>query len=395
MFDPIELMDAAYAPMAKSSDSFDFQQSLDHPAEMNWADPFRPDDVVPPHVKEAVIQSVNTMGAHYTYPTGDPALVEEIVKKLKRVNGMDVTAANITMSCGSDNLFAFVMRPFLTPGEQNEVMMPIPSYAHNFAVPPLIGGVSVMVPTYPEDDYDLRIEEFEKRVTPRTKMVVITNPNNPTTTVYKKETLEKLADFVKRHHLILVVDQAFEDTCFDGHEMTTAALLPDMWERTITLCSLSKGMALCGFRVAYVVACEAISRVLKQSAVLFLGAPNTMAQAGAVAALQNPAFMEGYRDEYMARMKAIDEILRDVPHLHYKLPESMFILWADISWYGTDDEVVAYLAREANVLVSGGSMCGDPTHIRLIYGVFEDRERCLAAVRRIREALLAHPKNRA
>lgn len=393
MFNPKELMDAAYAPMADQGDDFGFQQSLNHPAEMNWADPFRPDDVVPEHVKKAVIDSVNSMGAHYTYPTGDPKLVDEIVKKVKRVNGLDVTAKNITISCGSDNLFAFVMRPFLTPGEQNEVMMPIPSYAHNFAVPPLIGGVSVMVPTYAEDNYDLRIEEFEKRVTSKTKLVVLTNPNNPTATVYKKETLEKLADFVIRHNLILIVDQAFEDTYFDGHTMTTAAGLKGMWERTITLCSLSKGMALCGFRVAYVVACEAISNVLKQSAVLFLGAPNTMAQAGGIAALQNPSFMEGYRQEYMARMKAIDEMLKDVPHLSYQFPESMFILWIDISWYGTDEEVVTYLAKEANVLVSGGSMCGDPTHIRLIYGVFKEREKCLDAVRKVKEALLKHPKN--
>ena len=170
--------------------------------------------------------------------------------------------------------------------------MPIPSYAHNFAVPPLIGGVCIEVPTYEEDGYDLRIEEFEKRVTPRTRIVIITNPNNPTATVYKRETLERLAGFVKRHNLIMVVDQAFEDTAFDGHEMVNIAALPGMQERTILLGSLSKGMALCGFRVAYVVAPDAISRMLQSCAVLFLGAPNTMAQAGAVAALKDSAFVE-------------------------------------------------------------------------------------------------------
>lgn len=396
MFDPRKYMDPMYVPMTAESDSFAFQMSLkEKPAEMNWADPFRPDDVVPEHVKKAVIENLNSMAAHYTFPVGDAELRREVAKRVEKINGLKVDPdKNITISCGSDNLFAFVMRPFLIPGQANEVMMPIPSYAHNFAVPPLIGGVSVEVPTYAEDNYDLRIEEFEKRVTDKTRMVIITNPNNPTSTVYKRETLEKLADFVIRHDLIMVVDQAFEDTTFDGHPMTNIAALPGMAERTIILGSLSKGMALCGFRVAYVVAPEVISRVFQSSAVLFLGAPNTMAQAGAVAALKDPSFMEAYRQEYMARAKILGDILRTIPHISFDEPESSFFFWIDTSYYGTDQEVVEYLAQEAGVLVSGGSMCKDPTHIRLIYGALRDRDACVAAVERIKAALERHPKNR-
>lgn len=395
MFDPRKYMDPAYVPMTQGEDAMDFQMALKtKPAEMNWADPFRPDDVVPQHVKEAVIENLNTMAAHYTFPVGDAQLRQEIAKRVERLGGLPVDPdKNVTISCGSDNLFAFVMRPFLIPGEDNEVMMPIPSYAHNFAVPPLIGGVSVEVPTYAEDGYDLRIEEFEKRVTDKTRMVVITNPNNPTSTVYKRETLERLAEFVIRHDLIMVVDQAFEDTAFDGHPMVNIAALPGMAERTIILGSLSKGMALCGFRVAYVIAPEMITKVFHGSAVLFLGAPNTMAQAGAVAALRDCGFMEEYRQEYMLRAKVLGEILATIPHISFQQPESSFFFWIDISWYGTDQEVVEYLTREADVLVSGGSMCKDPTHIRLIYGALRDREECIAAVKRIKAALERHPRN--
>ena len=396
MFDPRKYMDPMYVPMTEASDAFTFQMGLkEKPAEMNWADPFRPDDVVPEHVKKAVIENLNSMAAHYTFPVGEAELRREVAKRVEKVNGLKVDPdKNITISCGSDNLFAFVMRPFLVPGQDNEVMMPIPSYAHNFAVPPLIGGVSVEVPTYAEDNYDLRIEEFEKRVTDKTKMVIITNPNNPTSTVYTRETLEKLADFVIRHDLIMVVDQAFEDTVFDGHEMVNIATLPGMAERTIIIGSLSKGMALCGFRVAYVVAPEVITRVFHGSAVLFLGAPNTMAQAGAVAALKDPSFMEAYRQEYMERAKVLGDILRTVPHISFDQPESSFFFWIDTSYYGTDQEVVEYLAKEAGVLVSGGSMCKDPAHIRLIYGALRDRGECVAAVERMKAALERHPKNR-
>ena len=392
-FDVRHLLDAPFVPMAEPQEEVPASSDT-HPLQMNWADPFRPDDVVPDHVKAAMIRCLNTSAAHYTYPTGDPALLREVANRVKRINGLDANPErNILISGGSDNLFFFVMRPFLIPGERNEVMMPIPSYSHNFTVPALMGAVSVEVPTYAEDGYDLRMEEFEKRVTDKTRIVVITNPNNPTSTVYRRETLEKLADFVIRHDLILVVDQAFEDTVYDGHEMCCIAGLPGMAERTILLGSISKGMALCGFRVAYAVASETITRIFKECSVFFLGAPNTIAQAGAIAALQDCSFVENYRQEYMERSKILSDILETVPHISFQRPESSFIFWVDVSWYGTDREVAAYLAKEANVQVSSGSMCGDPTHIRIIFGVSKDRQKVIDAILRIKEALERHPKN--
>ena len=394
-FDVRHLLDDPFVSMAEPQPQKTDTSSSVQPIQMNWADPFRPDDVVPDHVKSAMIHCLNTSAAHYTYPTGDPVLLQEVAKRVRKINGLDVDPErNILISGGSDNLFFFVMRPFLVPGKMHEVMMPIPSYSHNFTVPTLMGALSVEVPTYPEDGYDLRIDEFEKRVSDRTRMVVITNPNNPTSTVYRRETLEKLADFVIRHDLILVVDQAFEDTVYDGHEMCCIATFPGMAERTILLGSISKGMALCGFRVAYAVASETITRIFKECSVFFLGAPNTIAQAGAIAALQDSSFVEDYRQEYMERARILSKILEDIPHISFQRPESSFIFWVDISWYGTDRDVSEYLAKEANILVSSGSMCGDSKHIRIIFGVMKDRQKVIDAVLRIKDALERHPKNR-
>ena len=105
MFNLQDLMDPVYYPMTKAADSFSFQMSLKNkPDEMNWADPFRPDDVVPPHVKQAVVESLNSTAAHYTFPIGDAELRREVAKRVKRVNGLDVDPdKNITISCGSDN----------------------------------------------------------------------------------------------------------------------------------------------------------------------------------------------------------------------------------------------------------------------------------------------------
>lgn len=396
MFNPRDLMDKEYAKQRGTGSGFDFQKTLTkEPIAMNWADPYRPNDTVPPHVKKAVIDSLNSTAAHYTFPTGDFELCDEVAKRVYRLNGVKIDPRReLTISNGSDSAFAFVMRPFLVPGEENEVMMPVPSYAHNFSVPPLIGGKAVMVPTRQEDNYDLDMEEFEKRVTPKTKMVVFTNPNNPTGTVYKRETLEKLADFCIRHNLICVVDQCFEDSVFDGHEYVSMMSLPGMFERTITIGSISKGMGLCGFRVAYIVASAEITDVLHQTAVLFIGATNTMAQAGVTAGLRDTRFMEDMRQEWMIRAKVLGEILDATPHISYVKPEAGFFFWVDVSFYGTDEEVMRYLVQEANVLVSTGAGFTDPTHIRIIYGTLQDRDECIRAVTLIKEALERHPKNK-
>ena len=135
--------------------------------------------------------------------------------------------------------------------------------------------------------------------------------------------------------------------------------------------------------------------MLQSISVFFLGAPNTIAQAGALAALRNDGFIEEYRQEYMARAKAIAAMLDETPHVSYVMPQGGFFFWINTSWYGTDQEVVEYLVQEAGVLVSGGSMCADPDHIRLIFGALKDREACLNNVRKIVEALKRHPKNNA
>jgi aspartate/methionine/tyrosine aminotransferase len=385
-------MDPVYAAR-KSAGFMDLGSAggADDVTMMCWADPFRPDDVTPEFVKAAAIASVQSDGAHYTLPIGDRALREEIAAKFERVNGLVIDAdRNVTISGGSDALLLFTMRPFLEPGARNEVLTPVPSYVCNFESA-LAGGVTVGVPTYPEDGYDLRIEEFEKRLTSRTRIVLITNPNNPTTTVYSRETLERLADFVRRNDLILIVDQSFEDTVFDEHEMVTAAALPGMFDRTITICSLSKGMGLCGYRVGYVVASDDITDVLHSCTVEYLGAPNTVAQAAAIAALRNPGFVEEYRQEYMGRVKSVLALLDTVPNLPYTMPQAGFYVWVDVSAYGGSTAVAQYLLDHARVAVSEGDRFGSADHVRLIYAAHADRQHCLDATERLVEALRSHP----
>lgn len=356
---------------------------------MAWADPFYPHPSVPPHVAEAMIDCINSgFASHYTAPIGNNDLKVELAKKLKKVNGMNVEPfRNILITPGSDSGLFFSMLPFINQGD--EVMIIDPSYPNNFQNTEILGGVVVRIPIYAEDGYQFRIEEFEKRLTPKTKMIVITNPNNPTTTVFRRERLESLAEFAVENDLVVVVDQAFEQPCFDDLEMVSIANLPGMWERTISVFSLSKGMGLSGLRVGYIVADAKVIDKMYGTAVAVLGATNTSAQMGAIAALQDDSFVEPYFESFDRRRKMVYDLLHDVPGVSMLISESGFLSWVDVSGLGTGSEIMSYLNDEALVAVNSGDPYGETGkhHIRIVHGVLNE-EQLREAVLRIREALI-------
>ena len=327
---------------------------------MCWADPFYPDPAIPEHVKRATLAGLEDgTSAHYTMPIGNMELKMELAKKLKAFNHLDV-------------------------------MVPDPSYPNNFLNARILGGVTVPVPLREENGYQLEIEEFEKRLTPNTKMIVLTNPNNPTTTVMRRESLEKLAQFAVKNDLIVVCDQAFEDSVYDGVEFVTLASLPGMWERTVTVCSISKGMALSGYRVAYIVADDHIMDVYYGSAVSVIGATNTASQLGAIAALKDASFLEEYNRIFDRRRKIVYEIFNSIPGVSMAMPESTFLCWVNVSRLGTADEVNAYIIKEANVVVNAGTPYGaqGEGHLRIVFGAFREDAQMVTALERVKAALM-------
>lgn len=222
-------------------------------------------------------------------------------------------------------------------------------------------------------------------------MVVLTQPNNPTTTIYDEASMKLLADLVIRHDLILVCDQAFEDFCFE-RELITPASLPGMFERTVTVFSFSKGMGLSGYRVGYLVCCDAIMDSMYANAVSVLGATHTVAQMAVLAAFQDLSFMEEFRSAFDYRRKAAYEILNSIPGVSMQLPESGFLCWVDVHELGSSAEIAAYLLQEARVSVNDGVNYGPggEGHLRIVLGVYRDNQRVIDALNRIRDALLKY-----
>lgn len=352
---------------------------------MGWADPFYPEGDLPKHISDAMKNFIeNGHPSHYTMPIGNPHLKELIAKKLKYYNGLDVNPSrNILITPGSDSGLFYAMLPFIEEGD--EILVPDPSYPNNFLNPKLLGGKTVSVPLSFENNYRLDISEFQKRLTKKTKMVVLTNPNNPTTTVFSLEELKELSKFIIENNLILVVDQAFEDCILEDKKIVSIASLEGMWERTVSVFSFSKGMGLSGFRVGYIVADDAIMDVLYGAAVSVLGATNTLAQIAAIAALENPKFMEEYNKKFEKRAKLVYEKFKDIKGIELKKPESGFLSWINVSELGDSTEICKRLIEEAGVAVNDGKNYGSKGEgfIRLVHGTLGSDEKLEKALDRM------------
>ena len=356
---------------------------------MCWADPFAPDPCIPEHVKEATIAEIKKgTGAHYTKPIGNDELKELISQKLKQFNKLDVDPArNILITPGSDSGLFFAMMPFIEPGD--EVIVLDPSYPNNFLDPELLGGKTVTVELDESKNCQVSKEALEEKISDKTKLIILTNPINPTTTVLRRESLEIIAKVAIKHDLIVVCDQAFEDSVYDGIEFVTIASLPGMWERTVSVFSISKGMALSGYRVGYIVADDKIMDVYFGCAVNVIGATNTAAQAGAIAALKDNSFVAEYNKIFESRRKKVYEIMNSIPGVTMAMPESSFMSWVNISKLGSSAEVNQYLIENANVVVNEGTHYGKmgEGHLRIIHGAYKDENKLLEALERMKTAL--------
>lgn len=356
---------------------------------MGWADPFMPDASMPKHVEQALIDAIRHPSApHYTAPIGSSQLKAKIAEKLKTKNHLLVDPErNILITPGSDSGLYFAILPFIEDGD--EVLIPSPSYPNNTLNIEIMGGRVVPVPLHPETGYQLEAELLEQNVSEKTKMIVLTHPNNPTTTVYNRQSLEILRDFVLRHDLILVCDQAFEDFCYEN-EMITPAAMDGMFERTVTVFSFSKGMGLSGLRVGYLVCGDEIMDSLYANAVSVLGATNTACQKALIAALEDPSFMQEFERSFDIRRQAAKKILNSIPNVHADLPQSGFLCWVDVSRLGDSSQIVQYLVKHAQVAVNDGKNYGPggEGHLRIVLGVYRDDAKVVAALERIKAALI-------
>lgn len=289
---------------------------------------------------------------------GLPELREAIAKTARRDHGLEQRPENVLVTTGGQEGLFLVMSALLNPGD--EILVPDPRYTSYDQAIEHTGATSVSVPTYPEDGFDLRPEEVEKRLTPKTKALLLVTPSNPTGGIITGETAQRLAELAVAHNFVIISDEIYGKFVWQPHELVSVAALPGMAARTITLSGFSKAYAMTGWRVGYILAPENAVQAMCAIKAHTTGPVATLSQRAALAAAQgDDACVLEFRQIYAERRALVAEGLQRMG-LSYSDPRGGFFFWADASSTGLRALELSYLLlKEARVLVFPGTAFGE------------------------------------
>ncbi len=320
----------------------------------------QPDFDTPEHIKQAAHQALDNGLTAYTSNYGLPALQQAIAAKLGRENGIQVDAARqIIVTVGSNEAVFAAMLAFLNPGD--EVLIPDPSWLHYFYCARLAGASVVSVPLREENGFQLDPDDVKRLITPRTKMLVLNSPHNPTGAVLSRESLLAIAGLVEMHHLLLLSDEIYEKMIYDGLAHFSPGSIEAIKDQTITVNGFSKSYAMTGWRVGYVAASPSLVSAMIRVHQYTVICATSFAQAGALAALTGPQdCVDQMFAEFARRRKVVVESLQQTTGLSLVPPAGAFYAFPSIKTLAASSQATADgLLEKANVAVIPGSAFGD------------------------------------
>jgi len=343
-----------------------------------------PDFDTPANAREAAKRALDEGATHYAPFPGIPALREAIAEDATARKGFDVTPDRVFVTVGGKGVMLYAILGLIDPGD--EVIVPDPGYPIYESITRFIGATPVPIPIRMELDFRIDLDELASLVTPRTRMLVINSPANPTGGVLTRADLEAIAELAIRHDLVVLADEIYGRILYDGEEHVSIASLPGMAERTIVLDGFSKTFAMTGWRLGYAIVPPSLIQTYGQLIINTISCAPTFAQVGAVEALRGP---QGPIDdmvvEFRARRDLVVAGLNDIPGIRCLLPKGAFYAFPEISGTGlTGAEMANRLLNEVDVCVLAGTAFGGigTNHIRISYA--NSRENLTKALERIR-----------
>jgi aspartate aminotransferase len=327
-----------------------------------------PDFDTPEHIKAAAIEALNAGFTKYTPSSGTPELRAAISEKFKRDNGLDYKPSEIIVSNGAkQSCFNAIMA---VCGEGDEVIIPAPYWLSYPDMVRLAGAEPVIVQTTQENDWKMTPAQFEEAMSPRTKMVIINSPGNPTGSVYTKEELRALVEVAADEEITILSDEIYESLTYDGAEhVSVASLTPEAKDLTITVNGFSKAYAMTGWRLGYLGAPEKIAKAIDSMQSHATSGPCSFAQKGGLAALTgSQQCVADMREEFNIRREYMFERLSAIHNVTAVKPKGAFYMLANISKLGmTSTNFADRLLSKANVAVVPGIAFGDDRVVRLSY----------------------------
>lgn len=353
-----------------------------------------PDFNTPEHIKDAAKKAIDDNFTFYTPVAGYMSLRKAIAAKMKNENGLEFAPEQIVVSGGAKQSLCNVILSSINPGD--EVIIPTPAWVSYVEMVKLAEGITVEVPAGVEQDFKITPAQLEAAITPRTRMMLLCSPSNPTGSVYTRDELRALADVLAKYPEILVLsDEIYEHINFTG-AFASISEFEAVRDRTIIVNGVSKAYAMTGWRIGFVAAPLWVAKAVTKLQGQYTSNPSSIAQKAAEAAyLGSQQCVEDMRQAFERRRNLVVSLLKQVPGLRINHPQGAFYIFPEVSAYfgkshdgrtiNDANDLAMFLLEVAHVAtVSGDAFCA-PGYIRLSYATSDDNIR--EAVRRIADAL--------
>lgn len=353
-----------------------------------------PDFNTPEHIKQAAKQAIDENFTFYTPVPGYMSLRKAIAAKLKNENGLNYAPEQIVVSGGAKQSLCNVILSVINPGD--EVIIPTPAWVSYVEMVKLAEGTNVLVPASIEQDFKVTPAQLEAAITPKTRMVLICSPSNPTGSVYTKEELKALVDVLAKYPDILVLaDEIYEHINFTG-SFTSLASFAEIADRTIIVNGVSKAYAMTGWRIGFIAAPLWVAKATNKLQSQYTSGASSIAQKAAEAAyVGSQACVEEMRVAFQRRRDLVVSLAREIPGIKVNEPQGAFYLFPEVSSYfgkkygdrviGNSGDLAMYLLEVGHVATVDGEAFCLPGYIRLSYATSD--ENIKEAMRRIKDAL--------
>ena len=343
-----------------------------------------PDFDTPANVREAAKQALDAGMTHYPPYAGLPDLRAAIADDTTARRGFTAKPENVFVTVGGKGVMVYAIMALVDPGD--EVIVPDPGYPIYESITRFVGGTPIPIPIRQSNDFRLDVDELASLITPRTRLLVLNSPANPTGGVLTRNDIERIAELAQRHDLVVLSDEIYARILYDGAEHVSIASLDGMADRTITLDGFSKTYAMTGWRMGYAIVPDWLVKAYSQLVINTISGVTAFAQAGAIEALRGPQDeVDRMVEEFRARRDLVVAGLNEIPGFDCLKPQGAFYVFPDISETGlTGQELADRLLYEAGVCVLAGTAFGGVgvDHIRISYA--NSRENLTEALRRIR-----------
>ena len=335
-----------------------------------------PDFATPPHIKEAALRAIEADFTHYTANQGTAELIGAVIDKFSADNGLHFTPSQVLVSTGAKQSLFNALCAILNPGD--EVLIPAPYWVSYPAIVRLADGVPVIVSFPAASGFRPDVRLLRGAIGPRTRVLLLNTPCNPTGVVFTRDEIEAIAAIVKEANLTVIADEIYEKMVFDGRDHVSIGAVNGIRDQVVTVNGVSKAYAMTGWRIGYMGGPEEIIRAAGKVQGQVTNNANSIAQKATVAALRGPQGpIDAMRDEFQRRRDYVGRRFASAGWTGVLIPEGAMFFFLDVKRFlgntargaalaGSAD-VAAYLLEHHHVALVPGDAFGAPSHVRLSF----------------------------